>query len=399
MSNFSLFVGDPLYRILKSLRLTNSRGLLKIFPTIIFFILITWIPTAALALIQGIAITPDIKKSFLYDYAAYAQFFFAIPFFIVGESYIEREIKYGIDHFVDSEIVDGDSLRTLQNVLAKATKVQRMLLPAVIMYLLAHITIWPWLFGELHNNNYTWHTFTTASNHEYFSLAGWWNGIVSVPIVVYWHIRWIWKLGIWYWIIWKISHLKLKIHASHPDQFGGLGFFSRLQSRFGILILAVGGIIAATLSYKLTIEHANFIQIPVAGIIVLYVLLAPCIFIAPLLFFNSQLAKAKRDDLLRYSHLATHHTNKVELLINESMKAGSNISLNEIREAIENLSNIKIFFENAGKMHTLPFDFQYTRRLFASALGPMIPVIIQSSVFSPDINRIVDQVYQLISGS
>lgn len=398
MSEFSLFTRDPLYRILKPVGLVNSKGLLKTIPTILFFILITWTPTALLAFAQGIAINKDIKKSFFYDYAAYAQFLFAIPFFIIAESYIEREIKYTIEHFISSGIINTSGITELKEALNKATKTQRMVVPAIIMYILGHITIWPWLWGELHNGIYTWHTFTTVDGQEYLSLAGLWNGIVSVPIMVYWHIRWIWKLGIWYWVIWKISKLQLKLHASHPDQFGGLGFFARLQSRFGILLLAVGGIIAATLSYKLTIEKAPFFQFPIAGIIIIYVLFAPSAFTAPLLFFNSQLANTKRNDLLRYSHLATYQTNKVELLINDSMEPNSTVSTNQIKEAIANLSNIKAFYENASKMYTLPFDFKYTRRLFVSALGPMIPVIIQSSVLSPDVKRIIEQILQAIGG-
>jgi hypothetical protein len=348
---------------------------------------------------EGIAIGPDIKKSFLYDYAAYAQFLFAIPFFIFGEGYIEREIRYGINHFLGSEIIDNPDKTKLRGVLNNATRWQQKRVAAVAMYVLAHLGTWIWLAGELSNNNFTWHTFVNTGGQEYFSLAGLWNGIISVPIMVYWHIRWMWKILIWYWVIWKISHLKLKIHASHPDQFGGLGFFSRLQSRFGILLLAVGGMFAATLSYKLTIEHARFIQASVAGVIILYVMLAPCIFIAPLLFFNSQLAKAKRDDLLRYSHLATHYTNRVETLISESVEEASTIPLSEIKEAVANLANIKAFYENASKMHTLPFDFQYTRRLFVSALSPMIPVIIQSSFLSPDIRTFMEQIYRLLSGN
>ena len=72
------------------------------------------------------------------------------------------------------------------------------------------------------------------------SLAGWWLGCVSLPLVQFLLIRWYFRLFIWTRFLWQVSRIELRLVPTHPDRAGGLGFLSIMSYAFGPLLLAQG---------------------------------------------------------------------------------------------------------------------------------------------------------------
>jgi len=55
----------------------------------------------------------------------------------------------------------------------------------------------------------------TLSTFMYFRV-----GVTLFRFLVF---RWTWKLVLWYWFIWRVSRLDLRLIPGHPDRDGGLG--------------------------------------------------------------------------------------------------------------------------------------------------------------------------------
>src|SRR5262245_41055428 len=88
-SDSSLMRSGPFHRLQQTIHLedplnprTARRALL--------FALVTWLPLAALAAVQGLAINDDPRQSLLLDFTVYARFLVAVPIFILGESVADR---------------------------------------------------------------------------------------------------------------------------------------------------------------------------------------------------------------------------------------------------------------------------------------------------------------------
>jgi hypothetical protein len=82
------------------------------------------------------------------------------------------------------------------------------------------------------------------------NFAGWWAMLVTLPILNYWWLRWIWKIALWSWFLYRMSRVPLILVPSHPDATGGIGFVSDVQTKFGLAILAFGiSNIASTVGY------------------------------------------------------------------------------------------------------------------------------------------------------
>jgi hypothetical protein len=380
MLSFSIFEEDPVYRLLKKLGLSDKSGNPKLGLVSVILVLFTWCPTALLAFIQDVAIRQPAEFAFLYDFAAYSQFVVGIPLLVLSEPYINKKLKLGLEYFITSGIIPPSEYSVFEEQIRIARKAESSVVMSILLLVFSLLVIpLAYIPVELTNGVGNWHALVTTGTQEVMTWAGWWNILIALPIVTYLFARWIWKIMVWYWLLWQISKMNLYLHASHPDRFGGLGFLASLQSRFGFLIFANGLSIAATMTYKLLVEKSPFNTFTVAGLAVIYLTLAPVIFLIPLFFFRNLLSTIKQDCLLQYSSLAAHCIIKIETLIQTSKNIESD---NKVKHAIDNLASINTYYENINKMHVVPMDFQKTSRLFISALGPLIPLFIQSFIFT-----------------
>ena len=56
------------------------------------------------------------------------------------------------------------------------------------------------------------------------SPAGWWNTLVSVPVLLVLLLGWLWRLILWTRFLWLMSRLDLRLIPAHPDGSAGLKF-------------------------------------------------------------------------------------------------------------------------------------------------------------------------------
>jgi hypothetical protein len=402
---FSLFLDDPFYRLLSLVKLTNKNGRPKTFYTIIFIFFISWGIPGILSFIQGYAINADPKLSYLYDFAAYAQYILAIPLLIIAETYIDEGVEWSIFHLFNSTLIKSEDYWFLESKLTQANKTQSNIYVSIGIFIFALMMGAFYALGEFTNGVSNWHSIAIAmkspGQFEHPTWAGWWNALISQTILVYFVVRWIWKIAIWYWVIRQISKCKLQLHALHPDLFGGIGFFLSVQSRFSLVILAIGVTMATTNSYKIIIEKDTFTFFSTTTLgALMYFLIAPLIFIVPLLFFTPILSKTKRYGILKYSILAMKYSKRIDEIINldegqlidfaltgNGTALFESININdenppEIITIFNNLSSIKDHYLYILKMHTIPVDFQRTGKMFIAGLLPLFTQIVQPAIIS-----------------
>ena len=85
-------MGGPVYRLMQRLGLVK-RDDPCIGKRIVCFLLITWVPLLVLTLIEGRALGPTPRESFLLDFATYARFFIAIPLLFLAEVIVGPRLR------------------------------------------------------------------------------------------------------------------------------------------------------------------------------------------------------------------------------------------------------------------------------------------------------------------
>jgi hypothetical protein len=102
-SELEFELGGPAYRLMQRIGLIKGAGP-SIRRRIVGFLLITWVPLLLFSLIEGRALGPTPRESFLLDFATYARFFLAVPLLFVAEVVVGPRLRTAGLHFVQAKI-------------------------------------------------------------------------------------------------------------------------------------------------------------------------------------------------------------------------------------------------------------------------------------------------------
>ncbi|MGQ0812549.1 MAG: hypothetical protein ACT4OO_15180 [Nitrospiraceae bacterium] len=388
---FSLFEGDLVNRLFAVMGL-RGRRIRDLGGRIIVLIFLTWVPLALLAWYGNVGMEQPSGQNFFFDIAAYAQFFIGLPLFVIAEHVVAARTREAAKHFVACGLVQTEDTEKIEGFNRTVERLRKAILPDVICILLAYVLVFVWIWPEMHNWTETWHA-QGPINEQSLTAAGKWEVFVAVPLLNYWWLRWIWKIGLWCWYLSKLSKFKLTLAASHPDGTGGLGFLSDVQTKFGLVILAYGvSNIAATVAYKLAIEQTPVTVMAVWGPMVGFVILAPLIFTAPLFMFTKQLSRAKRRALELFNEKAMDRALAFQRKWLDACTSGEYRDLGGAD--LSGLDALNAIYDRIHKMRVVPLDARSLAELVGYAMGPFVPVItVMEKLQAPWLKGFIDKVF------
>jgi hypothetical protein len=317
-----------------------------------------------------VAITPT---NFFADFAAYAQFLVALPLFVAAEAVIDRSTREAARQFVACGVVGVHDMFGLCRVYTIIERLRRSWVPdvacVVIAYILSAAVLAP-QFGA--NPLPTWHAEGDEAS-RILTAAGIWEFFIALPILNYIWLRFIWKILLWIFYLYRITRLRLDLHPTHPDLTGGIGFVSEAQGRFALFILAYGiSNVAATVGYEIAVLDYPWSAMPVWGPLLGFAFGAPLLFTLPLFMFTKQLARSKRRALALYRERVTEHSRRVERWL--SGGASANAPPDEMRHLAE-LATLGAMFSRVENMRVVPFDLRSFGQLIGSTLGAIATLL------------------------
>jgi hypothetical protein len=224
---------------------------------------------------------------------------------------------------------------------------------------------------EFSGGSSTWQILVSSVGAER-TLAGWWYVLASLPVFQFLLLRWLWRIAIWYWFLWRTSRLDLRLIPTHPDMAGGLGILGIAQAKFGIIIFAGSAVIAADIGRDIIFGEASLFDYQM--FIIGYVLLILILFLSPLLVFTPRLFAVKRKGLLEYGTLATRYVRdfqrkwmRGEIPHGEALLGSADI---------QSLADLQNSFETVRKMRPIPIDLNTLISLAGPAVAPLLPLLL-----------------------
>ncbi len=376
-ANFSLFEGDRLNRVYAALDV-GKYSRFALLKRCLLAMLMTWVPVAVLAWLQGFAGGGPAATNFFADFAAYAQFLLGVPLFILAEPIIDSSTRRAAQQFISCGIIRAEDRPRLYELHARIAKLRMWNGAEIICIVLAYVLSLVILVPELRAPvPVSWHLQTYcfgASCWRTFSLAGAWEFLVALPLLNYIWLRFGWKIFVWIFYLYRVSRTRLELHATHPDLVGGIGFISSTQSQFAIFILAYGiSNIVSTVGYEITILHYKISTMTVWGPLVGFGVGAPLLFVLPLFMFTRQLYRCKQRALMIYRQRVTEHSQQVEnrWLVQDR---ASQSAADEIRDLTE-LSTLGTMFMRIQSMRVVPFDLTSFSQLVGSSFGSIATLL------------------------
>ncbi|WP_147447040.1 hypothetical protein [Corallococcus sp. CA054B] len=329
-------------------------------------VLVSWLPLLVLSLLEG----GQLAHAFLRNVATHVEFLVSLPLLVAADGYIDMRLAAAVRHFVISELIDAKHLPRYEAIARDATRGRRNgLIEAGLMVIafapsFVHVPYLPNRPAWLH-----------AEPGGPLTLAGWWYLAVSMPIIRFLLLRWLWRAILWAMFLFKVSRLPLAFVPTHPDATGGLGFLGTSQASFSVIVLAL----SATLTAQRLVHASSANLSGYALHLFAFALICLVVVFSPMMFFFRQLLMAKRRGDHAYSGVASWHSRRFEQrwFHHEIPKGLEPLGAPEFSSQ----TDLNTSFTAARDMRWFPVDIRAALAVVAAAMAPMVPLLLADRRF------------------
>jgi len=323
---------------------------------------LTWLPLLVFAAIEGVAWGGTVQVPFVKDFLPYGQLLIAVPVLVLGQVTVARYLIRAVAELRNSEILDLKDTPVLDEVLARTVQRWRgWSVDLVLLVLTCAATTVSLLEVE------EWLTGGWQVAGEGLTLAGWWYLVISLPVLRFLALRWVWRLMLWAWVLWKVSRLELHPRPAHPDRAGGLAFLGGTQAAFGVFVFAFGVQLSCLIADAVHFRDADLMAF--RGELAAFVVIAVGALLLPLLVFAPKLVCAREEYLLFLSGSA--HRGAGDLA--RKLRGAETGELPA--DAISGLSDFGTLYQNARLMRPVPMETQHVLGLVLAAVAPFLPLV------------------------
>ncbi|HKM56563.1 MAG TPA: hypothetical protein VJY33_24375, partial [Isosphaeraceae bacterium] len=334
---------------------------------VLLLILVTWVPLVLLSFVSGHAFGDRVVVGVLCDPVILSRFLFVVPLLSFAEIVVAWGLGAQSRHFLESGVVPAEETVEFEAAKTEALRLRDSLIAeGVILVLAVAIAIMSRVIFRLGGGESTWERTGMG-----ITLAGWWHILVSLPILFFFLLRWLWIFLLWSWFLFRVSRLDLDLTPTHPDRSGGLGFLGWGLASFALVLMAISAVLSGSFAFEI-VHRGSSLNILKYHIIV-FVVLAIVILHAPLLVFTSRLAMCWFRGLLDFGALIGDH----DRAFDEKWVKAQGVSRAKLLGSpdVASLADIAQVFEHVERMQLLPFDKKAIIVLVAAALIPMVPLL------------------------
>ena len=366
-ADFSLVLGGPLYQLWRRTGLAGD-ALQLLRRRLVSITLLAWAPLLLLSIAAGQAWGGS-GLPFLKDVEVHARFLLAMPLLVLAELAVHFRMRPVVKQFLDRRLISEEQRAKFDAAIASAmglrNSVAAELAIIAIVYVIGVGVVWR---TQIALDVASWQG-VTLDGHWQPTLAGWWMGLVSVPLFQFLLLRWYFRVFIWMRFLWQVSRLDLQLIPTHPDRCGGLGFLASIVYAFTPLLLAQGVVLAGIIGGRIFYAGAQLPQFKVdlIGLVAVMVFAV----LGPMLVFSPRLEAVKRAGLREYGDLAQRYVREYDQKWLRNTPPDETLVGNP---DIQSLADLGKSFDLVKDMRLAPFTLQTVLQLAVVTLLPILPL-------------------------
>jgi hypothetical protein len=326
---------------------------------------VPWLVLVVLAFIEGLA--PRVFS--LSVIGGHVRLLLVVPLFFICESWLDPLVTTFAGTIVRSGVVPAKALPALDADIARTTRhkdswlVEAMCLAAAVLMSVGA--------PYLHLSG-TSGVFDPSRAVAGTTMTGLWYWIVCLTLFRFLLIRWLWRLGLWSWFLWRVAKLDLQLVPTHPDGAAGLGYLEVVHMHFTPLILALSAIQAASLAEELSTGAATFEAI--YPVVALLLVVDAALFVGPLFVFMPKLWACKVKALSEYMEFAERYVRGFDTKWLGTGSAPEEPLLGT--PDLQSLADLNNSITVVRTMRWVPATPQLLVTLAAPALVPLLPLLL-----------------------
>jgi len=368
--SFNLVQGGAIDRVLARRGLTASttrRRLLKV----LLLMIVTWLPLLLLSFVAGNALRhrePDHFLPFLHDPEVHARFLIVLPLLELAELIVAVSLTVQARHLREMGVVPERELGRFDAARADALALRGAAWTDVVILVLSYAlaVIFRFVIG-FSEGVATWERTGTV-----LTLAGWWLTLISLPLLYFFLLRWLWIYLVWSRFLYKVSRLDLELTPTHPDRTGGLGFLGWGLASFATVLMAISTVFSAAFAQEI-LHHGESLN-SLKYHVIAFIAAALLVLHLPLLAFSGRLSRCRFSGLLEFGAFVWRYDRAFEAKWLANPAAAPHESLLGSAD-IQSLADIATCYDHIDRMWPMPFDTKAFAVLVLAAMVPMIPLV------------------------
>ena len=369
--DFSLVLGGPLFQLWQRARLAGD-ALQMQHRRMLVVTLLSWVPLLLLSVAEGRAWGGSVTLPFVQDVENHVRLLVALPLLIVAERVVYQLMRPVVQQFVEGGLVPDAARAKFAAALASSIRLRNSI-PAEVLSIAFVYSVGVGLTWRAHAalDVVSWYG-VAADGKWQPSLAGWWLGLVSLPLFQFMVLRWYFRLFVWARFLWQVSRIELKLIPTHPDKCGGLGFLALVTQMFAPLLLAQGTLLAGMMADRIFHAGARLPEFRMELVALVAVMVLAVL--GPLLVFAPRLAAVKRAGLREYGTLGQRYVGEFD---RKWLRGGAPAGEPLIGSGdIQSLADLFYSFEQVQGMRLAPFTLRTPLHLAAVTLLPVAPLML-----------------------
>jgi hypothetical protein len=372
---FSIF-GGPLHGL--ALRLRLARGIADDIPFGLAIGFALWIVLVALAIAQGVGQS----LLSLQTIGGHVRLLLVIPLFFVGEAIVDPRMREFSRTIVRSGVVPPGAVPALEAAIERAARWRDSWLPEAACLAITVLWSLAWPHSQVYGSN--------AAYELGLTMAGPWYWAVCLPVFRFLMLRWLWRLALWTYFLWRVSVLPLRLVPTHPDGAAGLGFLEVVQGHFWLLVLAISLVLSASFAEELISGTMSFDSLYPA--IALMLVFDAVLFLGPLFLFMPALWACHVKGLAEYTEFAQKYVNGFDRKwLDDGATPGEPLLGTPDLQSLADLSNSVAIVR---EMRLVPASTRLAVGLAIPALLPMLPLLL----IKYPIGELLKMVFAKLSG-
>ena len=374
--DFSPVLGGPIFQLFRRSHLSGD-ALELLHRRILVISLFAWLPLLVLTLLGGHAFGGSVKIPFLGDIEAHIRFLLALPVLIAAELIVHRQIRPVIQQFVVRHMITAEQVPKFHDAIRTATRFRDSKVVELALLILVYTVGYTFWRNGVALEQASWYATPDGANLN-LTYAGYWMAFVSVPLFQFILLRWYLRVLIWFWLLWRISKLDLRLTPTHPDRVGGLGFLGNSAYAYAPILFAQGALLAGVIASRIFYDGQQLMAFKME--VILSVIVFVLFFLGPLAVFSGQLARTKRKGLREYGVLANRYVQEFD----EKWIRGDAPRQEELLGSsdIQSLADLGNSLAVVREMRPIPFGTNAVVILVVATVAPLVPLTL--TIFSAE---------------
>jgi hypothetical protein len=373
---FSL-LGGPLHRLGRRLGLV--RGRTNTVALGVALGLLAWSVLVLLALIEGVA-----GQLFsLSVIGGHVRLLVVIPLFFLCESLLDPRARVFVQVIVRAQVVPDTEVPRLNAEIKRIGRWRDSWLPEAVCLLAA-------VLMSLDASHLSLPGTTAAYDPNRAGGAALWYWMVCLPLFRFLAFRWLWRLLLWWYFLWRIARLELTLVPTHPDGVGGLGYLEVVHAEFATLIAAISA--AASAAFAENIVAGTTPPTALYPVLVLMLVIYAAVFLGPLCIFSPKLWLCRVTGLDKYMDLASRYV----IAFDKKWLGAGDARREELlgTSDIQSLADLSTSVGIVTDMRLIPGSWRLVLMLTAAALLPLLPLLL----LQYPVAQLADKLFKMMFG-